>query len=163
MVNKNVKICDMCEKAVAEGKCFICKNDLCAKHKKGLTIDLSLERPECLKDLIPPLSICEDCSHCLEQSEFNDKEFGKELTKLIKPYLIKKVMVERLDDKKEDDDKLINGKIGSIYGMSVISGSGLTSNLGSVAIAPNTIMGIAQTNAKPGDMVSVATKGVITI
>ncbi len=147
MVNKNVKICDVCEKTIAEKKCFICKKDLCNICKRYLQVKLTIEESS-IKEISPKLYICQNCNLTIQQLKFEDKEFGKELTKLIKPYLMKKVMLENLDDKKEPISKTAVGKL---WGTPLaISGTFSTSGLGSAFV------GIAKNDAKAGEIVTVA-------
>ncbi len=155
MVKKNIKICDVCQKAIAEGQCFSCNKDLCSKCRNTLNIELLIEEFETNKKLTPSLTACGNCSRTLEQAKFEDKEFGKELTKMIKPYLTKKMILEKLEDKKEP-----SVKINKLYGTPIVVSGTTTasvSGLGSGAV----FVGVAQNNAKAGDMVSVAMKGTI--
>ena len=147
MIEKNIKICDICEKVVAVGKCFICKKDLCTDFLKILQIGLLPENTiEHYKGKrVYSLDTCKECSLKIQKINFNDKEFNKKIKELIEPYLFKKILLEGLENKEESSDK------SSLYGMPIVV-SGMTTSAGSV-------MGIAQHNAKAGGIVSVALKG----
>lgn len=136
MVKKKVKICDICKKIIAVSKCFICKKDLCDECKKILKVDL-VDEDKCYTNLISPLNICGECNSIIRQIDFKDKEINKEITNIIKPYLTKKMILNNLEDKPK-------GQIGKLGIPIAIAISGTSA-----------FVGIAQTDAKKGQMVTV--------
>jgi len=98
MVEKIVKICDVCNEGVAKTTCPVCDKDIC---------------PNCLDELEAGTVVfepCEDCSTKMEKIAKRGKDFWEEfnknegMEKKIITYFKKKMIVENLDESEDDDD-----------------------------------------------------------
>ncbi len=99
MVEKTIKICDVCNECVSKNKCPFCEKDICSG---------CLDEIEAGTMILEP---CEDCSKKMENIANREKDFWGEFNKTegmekkIITYFKKKMIVENLDEAEEDDDE----------------------------------------------------------
>ena len=98
MVNKQVNICDSCNKRTAESKCSICGDDLCTPCKRHSFNLLIMSKD--ITTTIGEISFCKKCKTKLKDKldikNLFDLEFADKITKDIGGYLVKKMLVESL-------------------------------------------------------------------
>ena len=98
MVEKTVKICDVCDEGVAKKKCPLCEKDVCSNCLDEIETGTVIFEP------------CEDCSKKMENIADREKDFWGEfnknegMEKKIITYFKKKMIVENLDEAEEDDE-----------------------------------------------------------
>ena len=114
-MEKNARICDVCDRLVAKGKCEICDKDICEECAD--TIMIGLYQGE--GDVLFNINACQKCNKqisrvCLSdenifQEVFKEKpELLKEIIEVIKNVMmLKKVSDEDLDKKEDEEEGLI--------------------------------------------------------
>jgi len=92
----NVKICDLCKKKVAIGKCFVCKNDVC--DECGYTVDIETDarnseikityKSLAYHKILYNIVICKKCRDLANDSIRNNKYALKEIMNIIKNHAL---------------------------------------------------------------------------
>ena len=98
MVEKTVKICDVCSKSIAKSKCSFCEKDVCL---------------DCIEEIeagTVKFKTCPECCEKIENAGRNKglwKEFNKneDMASKIRTYLKKKMILKALDDSDEDEEQ----------------------------------------------------------
>ena len=95
MVEKTVKICDVCSKSIAKSKCSFCEKDVCL---------------DCIEEIeagTVKFKTCPECCEKIENAGRNKglwKEFNKneDMASKIRTYLKKKMILKALDSDEDE-------------------------------------------------------------
>lgn len=116
MVEKNARICDVCDKTVAEGRCDICAKDICQDCTEEIGLNFFSESSSA-RALLFNVNTCERCRKqfskvCLsEQTIFEDvfkdkPELKNEIVEAIKNIMMLKKISDEEEPKKEEESYL---------------------------------------------------------
>ena len=102
----NVSICDMCKDRIAKNKCQLCKNDICNFRAciRDFKIQLRGGYSESKEGAIS-IPFCRRCwdkvgEGIIYRKDFWDEEFLKKISKDFEDYIRKRVILDKLEDKK---------------------------------------------------------------
>ncbi|KKL15375.1 hypothetical protein LCGC14_2506210 [marine sediment metagenome] len=101
----NVSICDMCKDRIAKDKCQLCKNDICSYRACLREFRIQLRSGGDSREGIISIPFCRRCwdkvgEGIIYRKDFWDEEFLKKISKDFEDYIRKRVILDKLEDKK---------------------------------------------------------------
>lgn len=119
-MKKEVNVCDVCNKGVADNSCNFCKKDVCSNCDSYVTIDIYNGQKNPYLDKV---KVCKECYNNISRVESDDfpDEFKKEIRELMMEQLKKIALVKAFDKTPKPKKYAAGGKIGNFMGMPIIT------------------------------------------